>query len=706
MNGLALMPVSRVSDMEAETKREANAQNAQPVIQGLASHVSKRWQVSRLAKRNLEERMLKCLRRRNGEYDPEKLSEIQSQGGSEIFVQLTSVKCRAATSWLRDTLLGTGADRPWSIEPTPIPELPTGVEEELKAKMATELMAVYAQGGQPTEDEMRKAASSMKDQAMRELKEESRKRVDRMSDKMEDQLVEGNWHSAFNEFLDDIVTFPYGVIKGPVKRRRKMLKFVNGELQTVEEIRNEWERVDPFMIYWAPWSWNLGDGFIIERHKMTREDLEALIGVEGYSEAAIRTVLDEFTIGNLKEWLWTDSAKATAEGKNLTYTLHTEDLVDALQLWDTVQGKLLIDWGMDPKEIPDPQLSYPCEVWLIGNVVIRAVLNYDPLGRKPYYMTSYENLPGSVDGKGVADLCMDSQDMVNGAGRALANNMGISSGPQVAVNISRIPAGEDVTNMYPWKVWQFQASEYNDGSQPLSFFQPSSNAGELMTVFEKFAARADEDTMIPRYMTGEHVAGAGRTSSGLSMLISNAGKGIKQVISNIDQNIIIPIVERLYQDNLRYSKDPDLIGDVLIVAKGAQALVVKEAEAIRRNEFLQLVLNSPVAQQIVGMNGTAELLRDAARNMSGNVDKIVPDSFQMSVMEQQQQTIQQLQQQIEVMMQAGEMAMQGGGAGAPPPPPGAPQGMTQGPAPKNMLPDGSQVGGRESNFVSPRPNGI
>ncbi len=695
MNGLALMPVARVADMEAETQRESNAQNAQPVIQGLASHVNKRWQVSRLAKRNLEERMLKCMRRRNGEYDPEKLSEIQSQGGSEIFVQLTSVKCRAATSWLRDTLLGTGSDRPWSIEPTPIPDLPQNVEEELKAKMMTELMGVYAQGIEPTEDQLRQAASAMKDQTMREMKEEARKRVDRMADKMEDQLVEGNWHAAFNEFLDDIVTFPYGVMKGPVKRRRKMLKFINGELQTVEEIRNEWERVDPFMIYWAPWSWNLGDGFIIERHKMTREDLEALIGVEGYSEAAIRTVLDEFTIGNLKEWLWTDSAKATAEGKNLTYTLHTEDLVDALQLWDTVQGKLLIDWGMDPKEIPDPQLSYPCEVWLIGNVVIRAVLNYDPLGRKPYYLTSYENLPGAVDGKGVADLCMDSQDMVNGAGRALANNMGISSGPQVAVNISRIPAGEDVTNMYPWKVWQFQASEYNDGSQPLSFFQPGSNAAELMTVFEKFASRADEDTMIPRYMTGEHVAGAGRTSSGLSMLISNAGKGIKQVISNIDQHIIIPIVERLYQDNLRYSKDPELVGDVNIVAKGAQALVVKEAEAIRRTEFLTLVLNSPVAQQIVGLNGTAELLRDAARNLSGNVDKIVPDDFQMGVIQQQQQLIAQLQQQLAMTAELQAEAMGG-----------APQGMTQGPAPKNMLPDGSQVGGRESNFMSPRPNGV
>lgn len=697
MNGLALMPVARVADIEAETQREANAQNAQPVIQGLAGHVNKRWQVARLAKRELEERMLQCLRRRNGEYDPEKLAEIQAQGGSEIFIQLTSVKCRAATSWLRDTLLGTGADRPWSIDPTPIPDLPPDVQEELKAKMAAELMNVYAQGIEPDPEQLRQAAQSMKDQAMREMKEEARKRVDRMADKMEDQMVEGGFHAAFNEFLDDIVTFPYAVMKGPVKRRRKMLKWVNGQLSTVEEIRNEWERVDPFMIYWAPWSWNLGDGFIIERHKMTREDLEALIGVDGYSDAAIRTVLDEFTIGNLKEWLWTDSAKATAEGKNLTYALHTEDLVDALQLWDTVQGKMLIDWGMDPKEIPDPQMSYPCEVWLIGNTVIRAVLNYDPLGRKPYYLTSYENLPGSVDGKGVADLCMDSQDMVNGAGRALANNMGISSGPQVGVNVSRIPAGEDVTNMYPWKVWQFQSSEYNDGSQPITFFQPNSNAQELMNVFEKFAARADEDTMIPRYMTGEHVAGAGRTSSGLSMLISNAGKGIKQVISNIDQHIIIPIVERLYQDNLRYSKDPELIGDVQIVAKGAQSLVVKEAEAVRRNEFLQLVLNSPVAQQIVGMNGTAELLRDAAKSLSGNIDKIVPDGHTLSVIQQQANVIQQLQMQIDTMMQAGEMATQAMSA---------PGGSTQGAKPKNILPDGSQVGGRESNFMSPRPNGV
>ena len=697
--GIALIPVARASDLEAESRKRSDAMQNQPVIQGLAAHVRTRWDSSRTAKRDLEDRMLQCLRQRNGEYDPDKLQEIKEQGGSDIYINLTSVKCRAATSWLRDTLLGSGSDKPWAIAATPNPDMPPEIMQELQARLANELAIHLQQGGmQPSPSELRTMAVQMKDEAEREMREMSADRIARMERKMEDQLQEGGWHKAFNEFLDDIVTFPYAVLKGPIKRKRKTLKWQNNELVPVEEIRNEWERVDPFMLYWAPWSWNLGDGYVIERHRMTADDLQALIDVPGYNNDAIRTVLNDFSTSGMKEWLWSDASKAQAEGKYVTEAIISGDLIDALQLWDSVKGSLLLEWGLTPKEIPDPALNYPCEVWLIGNTVIRAVLNYDPLGRKPYYLTSYENLPGSVDGKGVTDLCRDAQAMVNASGRALANNMGISSGPQVGINISRLPSGEDITDMHPWKIWQFSSSDYGDNSPPITFFQPQSNANELMAVFEKFSARADEDTMIPRYMTGENTPGAGRTSSGLSMLISNAGKGIKQVISNIDKNVITPAIERLYQDNLRYSKDPDLIGDVNVVATGASSLVIKEAEAVRRNEFLQVVLNSPVAQQIVGMDGTAELLRDQAKHLSGNIDRIVPDRQQLSVVQQQQQTIAQLQEQLAAIM--GELQNSGMAPGMP----GG--GMTSGPAPKNMLPDGSQVGGREGNMMSPRPNGI
>ena len=152
----------------------------------------------------------------------------------------------------------------------------------------------------------------------------------------------------------------------------------------------------------------------------------------------------------------------------------------------------------------------------------------------------------------------------------------------------------------------------------------------------------------------------------------------------------------MYQDNLRYSKDPDLIGDVNIVATGATSLVVKEAEAVRRNEFLQIVLNSPVAQQIVGMDGAAELLREQAKNLSGNVDRIVPDRQQLSVVQHADSAAASLSSKSSWPAIMGEIQKAGM----------APGGMTQGPAPKNMLPDGSQVGGREGNMMSPRPNGV
>ena len=202
-----------------------------------------------------------------------------------------------------------------------------------------------------------------------------------------------------------------------------------------------------------------------------------------------------------------------------------------------------------------------------------------------------------------------------------------------------------------------------------------------MAVFEKFSERADEDTMIPKYMTGGHTPGASRTSSGLSMLISNAGKGIKQVINNIDKNIIVPAVERLYHDNLRYADDPDLVGDLHISVRGASSLVVKEAEAIRRNEFLQLVLSSPVAQQIVGMDGAAELQRRGAQSKH-NRDRIVPDRRTASQLQQQAMVIQQLQQQLAAM--SGQMA-------------GPPTGSTASSARKHIAGRSSPVGGRDGS---------
>lgn len=627
-----MVTIKSLKALQDEQRAAAQLQNSQPVVQALAGFIRKTWMSSMLAKQQTSEiKMLKSVRARRGEYDPDKLAQLREQGSSTIYMMLTSNKCRAASSWLRDTLVTAADEKPWTIKPGAIPDLPPNQVEQIMAQAQQEVLNLYAAGTPPTDQQVRERLLEMKDMAMSHLRDMASRTAERMEVKMTDQLQEGGWQKAFSEFLDDITTFPSAFIKGPVVRKRPKMKWVPGQggqyqLSVEDELCLEWERVDPFNIYPAADASSVDDGALIERHKLHRADLQALMGVEGYSDAAIRMVLEEYGKGGLRDWIYVDMNKAAAEGKStMGVQQNPSQLIDALQYWGNVQGQLLRDWGMTEEEVPDPLMDYPIEAWVIGSWVIKAVINPDPLGRKPYYKASYEEVPGAYWGNSVADLCRDTQDICNAAARALVNNMSIASGPQVVYNIDRLPQGENITQMYPWKVWQVTSDPMAGGQAPMQFFQPSSLSNELMAVYEKFSTLADEYTGIPKYMTGESMAGgAGRTASGMSMMMSNAGKAIKQVISNIDENVIRLAIERLYFYNMRYGDDPDLKGDVNIVARGAVSLLVKEQAQMRQNQFLQIALSNPMTAQIVGVEGIAELLRQAAKTLDLNPDNIVP----------------------------------------------------------------------------------
>lgn len=635
VNGI--LPVANNSMLEAaaNARREAENKNNEPVIQGLSSYVRKCWSSAFLAKLDVEQRMLKGVRQRRGEYDPEVEAEIRKSGGSNIYMMLTSNKCRAASSWLRDTLLGARDEKPWTIDPTTIPDISPEELQEVTQKATQEAMAIEQALGMQitTPEQMAEIVERIKDKIRVQIQDEAREDCDRMELKMEDQMQEGGFIDAFSAFLDDLTTFPAAILKGPVVRKKPQMKWVkDAQGQYVPEVKDElvleWERVDPFMIYPAPHASKIDDGYLIERHRMTRTQLTELIGVEGYSEGAIRAVLEDYGHGGLHEWLRIDTQKAQAEGKNtLAIQQNTDALIDSLQFWGSVQGRHLVEWGMDKKEIPDLDKEYNCEVWLIGRWVIKATLNYDPFGRKPYYKTSYEEIPGVFWGNSVTDLVRDAQIMCNAASRALANNMGMASGPQTVVNIDRLPPGEDVTEMYPWKIHTVVSDPYGNSAPPIDFFQPDSRAAELMGIYEKFSVLADEYSGVPRYMTGDAAAGgAGRTASGMSMLMNNAGKSIKQVISNIDQNVLSKSIERLYYYNMKYSDDPELKGDVQIRVRGANAMVVKEQAQVRINEFMNMISQNPIFAQIIGDEGIINMLREVAKGLDLDVSKVLPSN--------------------------------------------------------------------------------
>lgn len=659
-------PLSRILEEERE---KAEKLQQEPLIGSLAQQVRKNWASARDAKRNtVETRMLQSVRARRGQYDPDKLAQIKEMGGSEVYAMLTSVKCRAAASWLRDVLLANGTEKPWTIDSTPVPELPPQMNQMIVERLANEIYQANMAGTPPTDDEATTAFGLLRDRALNEIRAQARLMSQRMEKKMEDQLIEGGFIHALNQFIDDVVTYPAAIIKGPVIRNKPRMTWVpdgaGGYTVNMErDAKLEWERVSPFDIYPSAEAEGVQDGYLIEKHSLSRNDLNELIGVEGYDDGSIRMALEQYGRGGLRDWLYDDIGKAEAEGKSTVDAITNPDhLIDALQYWGWASGQMLIDWGMDEDEVEDPSREYSVEVWLIGQYVIKAVLNPHPLGEKPYYKACYEEIPGSFWGNSPADLVRDAQTVVNAATRALVNNMGLASGPQVVINVDRLADGEDVTQLRPWRIWQMTSDSTTTGNTrpPVEFTQPKSNVQELAGIISTFMDLADEWSGIPKYLTGESPGGAGRTASGLSMLINNAGKSLKQVVSNVDNYVLRPLLMRLHYWNMMYGDDPDLKGDANIVVRGANTLVAKEAAAVRRNEFLTMTAN-PIDMQIVGLEGRAQVLREVAKNLDLDIDRIVPPAEVVKQREAQMQAQQQAlaAQQSQPQIGGGQELMNG-----------------------------------------------
>lgn len=693
MAGLTLLRVVSNAELDQQEQRERDAelsarQNSELIL-GIAAYLLDCWDAARMAKRPIEDVMLKALRQRNGEYEPDKLNAIRSQGGSEVYMMLTEIKCRAAESWLRDILMDQGTP-PWDIQPTPLPDLSPAHQEEIKQAFAEQVVITMQQTGQaPTKQDMLELKEVVAQQFRFKILQEAQNRVDRMKVKIEDQLVQGGWSDAFNEFITDLVTFPCAFLKGPIVRRQRYLKWnTSPEGKTVvesgERIAPEFERVSPFNIYPEPGITRLNDGYLFEHHELSRQALADLIGVPGYDEQAIRKALSD---GPGASWItdYTDDAREEEERKYYT-EMRPTDVFDALEFWGKVSGAMLREWGMTAEEVPDEAKEYDANVWLVGNMVIKAVLNYDPLGEKPYCKTSFIKTPGSFWGRSIPEIIEDLQNICNAAARALVNNMGVSSGPQVEVNLERIPPNEDITQIHPWKIWQVLNDPLGSSAPAIRFEQPQDNANSLMAVYEKFSRLADDHSGIPSYLYGDtDVQGAGRTASGLSMLMGSAGKGIRQVVMHIDHDVVKPVIQRQFVYNMRYDEDESIKGDAQIVPRGAVNLAVKETTNVRRVEFLNATANE-IDMGIIGPEGRASILREIAKGLQMPVDEVVPSREAMAMKKKAEQRAMQQQMVVEQQQMA---------AGVTPP--------GQQRAPQALDPGGTPPGGM--NLVANRQTG-
>jgi len=591
----------------------------------------------------ITQRLLKCERQRRGEYDPDKLAQIRQTGGSDIYMMLTDIKCRAAESWIKDVLMNA-QDKPWRMDPTPIPDLPPEVKDGIIEMVVQEAMMVQQQMGMGMLPE---AVDARMDELYKEvnqaLEDKAKEAALNMERKIADILTEAKFEEIYHEVIDDFVTFPSAILKGPIVRRQKALKWgANYTPDVTQEIGCGFYRISPFDFFPCPGATGQNDEYYCERVRLNRRTLQDMIGQPGNNDEQIKAVLDLYGRNGLKNWRDGDSEVDRMHGKDATN--YTRGLIEGVEFWGTVSGQMLMDWGMKGL---DPYRDYEANVWVVGPYTIRAVLNSDPLGRRPYEVMSFVRIPGAFWGKALPELMADIQTMCNAAARSLANNMSVASGPQVEVDISRLPVGAPVTGIHPWKVWQTVSNAGNGNTPAVRFYQPDMNADALLNIFQYFQKAGDEVTGVPNYLYGSSQAsGAGRTASGLSMLMENAAKGIKHAILALDKGVS-NMLGRLFEHLMIYDPDPKIKGDMKIVPSGVVATIIKDNVQLRRQEFLAATTN-PFDTQILGMEGRAELLRQLAKGLDMDVNDIIPSKDKMK----QQQMIQAAQQQMLMEQQA------------------------------------------------------
>lgn len=670
---------------EEQAKRDAEERQNAPVVTNLAAYVRQCWEPARNAKMPIESKMLKAKRQRNGEYEPEKLAQIVGAGGADIFMPITEVKCRAAESWIRDILLDAGAP-PWKLIASPDPDLSPEDKAKVEQEFTSNLLQfIQNTGVAPDLEQMPSLREMYEEEYVRKMAQAAQHKAGLMQRRIEDQFAEGGWYEAFNKFVTDLATYPTAFVKGPVVRKKQVLGWGTGPdgkttPQVSSKVMPTFERIDPFYIYPEPGVENLQNGYVIERKPMTRSDVSALIGVPGFDDEAIKMVLKE---GPRCSWFALDVelTKNELENKFNSWWRPT-DMYDCMEFWGKVSGTMLREWGMSAEDVPEESREYDACVWMIGNYVIKAMLNYDPLGMKPYFATSMFKLPGNLWGRAIPEAIESVQATCNAAVRSLVNNMGIASGPQVEIDVSRLAPGEDITQMFPWKIWQVTSDKSGGGGKAIHFTQPEDNAQTLMAVFKEFNSRADEYSGIPSYVSGDiSVTGAGRTSSGLSMLMGAAGKSIRQVVSYIDNDIVKPIVTAQFIFNMRFDPDDSIKGDAFCEPQGAVNLAVKETAEVRRIEFLNATAN-PIDFQIMGPEGRASVLREVSKSLKMPEEEIVPSRTK-----------------LEMKMKQGQMSQMLTGTGKP---------SVENPAPGSetpQLPDGSPAGGAAGNIVSNQQTG-
>lgn len=637
-------------------------------VHSVAAFVEEKFTRAETKKRVDEQRFLKAYQNYRGLYGKDvQFTETEK---SRVFVKVTKTKVLAAYAQIIDVLFGNHRF-PLTVEPTKLPE---GVVETVHfSTMDTpedppSLFGV--QGGEPlppgaTQRTLEERLGGLKEKlapVQNKLKEGQGTSPDsvnfhpakvaakKMEKKIHDQLEESNASKHLRSTAFEMSLFGTGVMKGPFVVEKEYPSWTeDGEYEPVVKNVPEVSHVSVWNFYPDPDAANMDQAeWVIERHKMSRQQLKALKRRPYFRKNAIDLAC-EYGENYLRKYWEHDMEDEST---------HAEvDRYEVLEFWGYMDAQDLEDHDFDLPDGFEDSDQVNVNIWVCNGQVLRLVMNPFKPTRIPYYAVPYEMNPYSFFGVGIAENMDDTQTLMNGFMRMSVDNAVLSGNLVFEVDENNLTPGQDL-KIYPGKVFRRQGGA---PGQALFGTKFPNVTMENMAMFDKARALADESTGFPSFAHGQTgVQNVGRTASGISMLMDAAQAGIRTVVKNIDDYLLGPLGKSIFAFNMQFDFDKDIKGDLDVVARGTESLMANEVRSQRLMQFLGVVSN-PVLAPFAKMD---VIVREIAKSLDLDPDKVVNNMSEAAI-------------QAEIMkgMQPDQQGMPAGGPQGGPEQAGAMPGM-------------------------------
>ena len=634
--------MAEIDDLSFETDEVVAAESSDDKlfsslnnIVGFVTDRFKRAEDSRFAD---EERWLRSYRNYRGIYGPE--VQFTSSEKSKVFVKVTKTKTLAAYGQIVDVLFGNNKF-PLSVEPSVLPD---GVAESvhinvdpnagpaqgaLAEAFGTEPSKPYLIGPdtqlQPgeTRTTLMKRLGGMQNK----LAPVSDKIIEgdgttptsvtfhpamvaakKMEKKIHDQLNESGASKHLRSMAFEMALLGTGVMKGPFAVDKEYPNWEEGEYDPIIKTVPSTNHVSVWNFYPDPEATSMDDAeYVVERHKMSRNQLRSLRGRPYFMDDSIQKAIDMGADYVRKHW----EMKMEDDDSHPSETERWE----VLEFWGFVDTDLLEENGIKiPRELRK-LVEVNANIWVCNGEIIRCVLNPFKPTRIPYHSVPYEHNPYSFFGVGIAENMDDTQTLMNGFMRMAVDNAVLSGNLLIEIDETNLVPGQDLS-VYPGKVFRRQGGAPGQGIFGTKF---PNVAAENMQLFDKARVLADESTGFPSFAHGQTgVSGVGRTASGISMLMSAANGSIRSVVKNVDDYLLAPMGRAFFAFNMQFDFDEGIKGDLEVIANGTESLMANEVRSQRLMQFLGVVQN-PALAPFAKMD---YIIREIAKSMDLDPNKV------------------------------------------------------------------------------------